>query len=199
MLHKLCAGPCDTLKPVTAFYRATARLGGYRSWCKSCSAPYQRARLQKLAASGYYTSDAYRAKEKTRKRTVKRPQPQPLEPCVYIVQVLGRAQTVKIGKTTRTVGKRLAGLRQQYGALTLLFVLPTEQPHALERQLHAQFHPFRLYDGAKQTELFQLRTKAAQKALQGLYTHYPDAVRSHPTWQDEQAETDEHVGQLAFW
>jgi len=66
-------------------------------------------------------------------------------------------------------------------------VVPTDQPKIFEQEWHAKFTDFRLYDGIQPSELFELRTKAAQKILTALYREYADGVQALPSWKAEEA------------
>lgn len=83
----------------------------------------------------------------------------------YVVQLLDRSNTVKIG-CSRDLQSRLKGIRTTYGPLRPILLIPHADPATLERQLHARFAPMRQYDGASPTELFVFATRAAQKALE---------------------------------
>lgn len=197
LLHKWCAGPCGEVKPVTAFYHNRSTASGYAAWCKGCEEPGHRVRTHrhylKLKASGWNKSPAERERKARQRRAA-----QGGAECVYVAQLLDRSLTFKIGKTTRLV-RRVYELRCDYGKIAVLAVIPTPTPRTLEQQLHAQLHPFRIYDGAKQTELFQVRTKRGQQALRALLAQYGEAVRALPTWEPSEEGPDENQGQLVFW
>src|SRR5262249_50071563 len=63
----------------------------------------------------------------------------------YIVQVLDRCNTFKIGKAIR-LGPRIVGLEKVFGPLACIALFPHDEPTRLERALHARFAPFRLYN-----------------------------------------------------
>lgn len=62
---KTC-GKCGDSKPVTEYGKATNRVDGLQSWCKSCKAAYQSANREKhsISSASYYAAN----REKVRAR-----------------------------------------------------------------------------------------------------------------------------------
>jgi hypothetical protein len=187
VLHKLCAGPCEAMKPVKEFYRIGE---SWRSWCKLCEKPAQqiRDRSEKRKA-------AQRESQKHRKRRRVAPKKQG---CVYIVQLVERANTIKIGRTERLSARRY-NLKRYYGALRLLLVIPTETPADLERHFHAQLRAFRLYEGESKTELFSFESRVARKALGVLMSPYARSVIAPPLWETPRPKAHNETQQLGLW
>jgi len=175
VLHKLCSGPCGAMKPVEAFYRKAQGPGGRTSCCKACLKPVQ---------SAYGQTEACRAQRRERYRERRRlhgPSGRAHAGCVYLVQLLGHVNTIKIGKTV-VLTRRLSTLKWAYGPLHRLLVIPCQDPGKLEKQLQAQLQAFRLYKDEKKTELFQFTTKRGRDALQRILKQYPQDVSAAPLW-----------------
>jgi hypothetical protein len=190
VLHKRCSA-CRDIQPVTAFSRAGAT---WKPRCKLCLAPADHA----LRMTEKY-KERKRERDKGRPRNGPRPRSRrPAQDCVYIVQLIARCNTVKIGCTKR-IRVRLSRLKQHYGELRLLCVIPTECPRDLEQQLHTQFKRFRLYEDAKQSELFSVSTKAAQNAFRALLAQYAADVQALPSWESMPQRRESDRGQLVLW
>jgi hypothetical protein len=189
LLYKLCAGPCCETKPIVAFYRVGETR---RSWCKACEAPGIHIRgtsEKRKARQREYQRKRYEEKKKTR---VQR------QGCVYVIQLMMRANIIKIGSTVR-LSDRLSDLRRQYGDLRLLFVLPIEHHRNFEQYFHTCMKGFRLYEGAQKSELFHLKTKAARKSLGALMEPYPSCVVALPVWDISPQGVRDSQQQLKFF
>jgi hypothetical protein len=195
-LEKLCAGPCEKVKPVEQFSRQAKRIGGLRSWCKACEKPRQQTyemkeevkKRRRRSDRKYKNSEKGKASRSARDKT---------QGCVYIVQLMARVNTLKIGSTEH-LSRRLGNLKRQYGELRLLLVIPTDTPRSLEENLHAHLKTFRLYEGAKKSELFRVRTRAARKALNGLMAQHSSCVVALPIWDISPQGAEDGQQQLRF-
>jgi hypothetical protein len=85
--------------------------------------------------------------------------------CVYIVQLLTRTNTFKIGCSTRTPA-RLAALQTTYGRIRPILLLPCEEPRLLEKALHQRFTHLRIYDEGSASELFQITTQREKQRFE---------------------------------
>ena len=188
-LHKLCAGPCQEMKPVGEFYRNGET---WRSWCKLCQKPGDDRRHRSDKARAYWRSADTKAKANLRLSS------QPPCFCVYVVQLVTRTAVVKIGRTKRLT-RRLWNLRRRYGELRLLWVIPTSAALDLERHFQAQLKEFRVYEGTQPSELFHFPTKRAHKAFKAMLAPYAHHVQTVPSWESITQGTEQGQGQLALW
>jgi Meiotically up-regulated gene 113 len=114
--------------------------------------------------------------------------------CVYIVQLLARQNTFKIGHTA-TMRTRIYGLRNVYGPIKPILLIPCEDPRPLEKQLHHYFIDMRIYDEGSASELFCMNTQQEKRKLERFLLrhaiHRFEEIRWEAMPQKKRQEVDE--------
>lgn len=108
----------------------------------------------------------------------------PSQTGVYVVQLLGHIDTIKIGYAT-TLYLRLPSLKGRYGPCRSLLVIPSQDPYRLEGQLHGMFDAYDRYFDTNfkyGLECFNCQTPEAKALVENLYQTYKDFQVHRPTW-----------------
>ena len=111
---------------------------------------------------------------------------------VYIVQLLLRCNTMKIGQSAH-VQARLKEIRTKYGVLRVVLVIPHAHPGQLEKTLHERFAAMRLYNGAGTSELFCFDTASKRKRLEQFIQEYSTCVVESVQWEKEKTQREKTI------
>jgi hypothetical protein len=111
---------------------------------------------------------------------------------VYIVQLLTRENTLKIGKA-ECFSQRFYGLKSEYGPIAGILALPYPDPPTLERAIHTKFVSMRLWNASGTSELFCFATRPQQRFLEEFLQDFPACRLGDIQWQTAQnlAQTEE--------
>lgn len=148
---KVCS-TCGEEKPISFFDKQTKSPDGFRAQCKDCVAKksHQYRSNPRIAEK---QRKYYKLNNLTKKQNIARLS----EQCVYIYAWKNNLSFLKIGKSTNLYDRFKKALCHSPDILLLVSVVPTDDAHALEQNLHRAFAPFRLHGEWFQASSFVLR------------------------------------------